>query len=173
MRLYGNFKFAFNQLAREDNEQEFRAALREVQEKSEDEFLVRDKFNIEEIEEEDRHLLGYVSGAHIDNLGSSIRLLEGLEAQVHRMPEVLGNLPQVERDKFQAVLREEKVDLDLGLRPREKVLIIAKLLLSSLSTELPVYLDLSTVHAAVPCPTFPAKSLQVRDSPRPKALPRE
>ena len=61
----------------------------------------------------------------------------------------------------------------LGLRPLEKVLIIAKLLPRRLAAELPVDLDVSTVHPAVPCPSFPAKGFQVGDSPPPQTLPGE
>ena len=75
------------------------------------------------------------------------------------------------------ILKDQEIVLpgwrQLVLRPLERVPFVAEFASGGSAVEPPVDLDAVAVHAAIPCPAFPAQRLEIRDSSGAKALPRE
>lgn len=135
MWLFGNFKFAYKQLATAEIVK-FQSLVKRTLPISDEEFGKRDAFtDIELIPEADLGFLGYISGPHLDDMGIAITTLKLVAEQWEDRGAFLDRLGKEKQQKISSVLRSEgcKV-LDTGVPVGDKSAVVS--VLSKLEAEL-------------------------------------
>jgi hypothetical protein len=114
MWLFGNFQFAYKQLARSEPDKFERLIGRTVV-RGTKKFDARDQFlDIESIPEHDLKFLGYLSGRRLDDFDFAVKTLKHAIKEWDEVDEFLSNLGPDRQAKLAEVLvREHKGDSDL------------------------------------------------------------
>jgi hypothetical protein len=135
MWLFGNFKFAYKQLAAAEIVK-FQNLVKRTLPIPDEEFRNRDPFtDIESIPESDLGFLGYVSGQRLDDLGIAIATLKLVTQQWEDRGALLDRLGKEKQQKIASVLRSERCNvLDTGVPVGDKSAVVSAL--SKLEAEL-------------------------------------
>jgi hypothetical protein len=120
MWLFGNFKFAYKQLATSDLVK-FQRLIQRTTPKSDEEFTQREPFtDIEPIPEVDLGFLGYISGQRLDDMQMALATLKLIVGQWEDRSVLLDRLGKEKQAKIASVLRGHCDVHDTGIPVGDK-----------------------------------------------------